>query len=111
MPNLRNAVVSLQTELKRVKAEAVGLERAIRVLRSLGSSNEHHPKARPRISAAGRARIAAAQRARWAKIQQVKVSKSSRPKRKMNQAARRKIAAAQRARWAKWRTSQRRKAA
>jgi hypothetical protein len=111
MPDLSKLLASLQSELKRVKAEAAGLERTIRVLRSLETSNEHHPKARPRISAAGRARIVAAQRARWAKVQRVQASPSSKPKRKMSQAARRKIAAAQRARWAKWKTSQSRKAA
>jgi hypothetical protein len=111
MPDLSKLLASLQSELKRVKAEAAGLERTIRILRSLDSSNEHRTKVRPRISATGRARIAAAQRARWAKIQHVQVSKSGRPRHKMSQAARRKIAAAQRARWAKLKANQRRRAA
>jgi len=67
--------LSIESITHQVKAEISKLTQVLRVLGSTGKKNiktKAQPKARRKMSAAGRKRIAAAQRARWAKIRAAK---------------------------------------
>jgi hypothetical protein len=59
------------------------------------------PKAKRKMSAAGRAAIRAAQKARWAKVGTGKPKAGNKAKKKMSPAAKAKLAALLKARWAK----------
>jgi hypothetical protein len=69
------------------------------------SDSEPAPRAKRKMSAAGRARIRAAQKLRWAKVKSANSAQPAkaekRGRRKMSPAARAKIAAAAKARWAR----------
>jgi hypothetical protein len=67
--------MSLESITQQVKAEISKLTQVLHLLGGTGtktSKTKAQPKARRKMSAAGRKRIAAAQRARWAKIKAAK---------------------------------------
>jgi hypothetical protein len=79
MANLPQMMNELKSQRSHVAKELERLDRAIGAIGKLLTSNSvaaqgKRPRARRRLSAAGRKRIAEAQRARWAKLRKQKAA-------------------------------------